>query len=53
MAKRKAIMNILEFISTDEGQNLLIEDNIGMVFTVKDVVIPTSKMLDGIRGVIM
>ena len=32
-------MDILEFISTDEGQNLLIEDNIGMVSTVKGAVI--------------
>ena len=53
MAKREAVMDILEFISTDEGQNLLIEDNIGMVSTVKGAVIPADKVFDGIRRAVM
>ena len=53
MAKREAVMDILEFISTDEGQNLLVEDNIGMVSTVKGAVIPADKVFDGIRRAVM
>lgn len=46
--KLEAAMNILTFLATEEGQNLLIEDNLGIVPATKGAVIPDEPFLENI-----
>lgn len=47
--KREAILKILSFIATEEGQQLLIEDGLGMVPSTRGAAIPDDPLLETIR----
>ena len=48
--KQEAVMEILSFIATEEGQDLLIEDGIGMVPSTRGAAIPDDPLLENIRS---
>lgn len=47
--KQKAVMELLDFIASEEGQNLLVEDGLGMMPATIGAGIPEEPVLDQIR----
>lgn len=47
--KLQATMELMEFIASEEGQNLLIEDGLGMLPSTRGANIPDTPMLEHIR----
>ena len=47
--KRKAVMELMDFIASEEGQNLLVEDGLGMMPATIGAAIPDDPVLDQIR----
>ena len=47
--KRKAVMELMDFIASEEGQNLLVEDELGMMPATIGAAIPDDPVLDQIR----
>lgn len=47
--KRKAVMEIMDFIASEEGQKLLVEDGIGMMPATLGAEVPNDPALDQIR----
>lgn len=47
--KRKAVMELMDFIASEEGQNLLVEDGLGMMPATIGAVIPDDPVLDQIH----
>ena len=50
--KRQAVLDILEFISTKEGQQALIEDGYGLISSVRGADIPEDPVLDEVHDLI-
>ena len=50
--KRQAVLNILDFISTEEGQQALIEDGYGLISSVRGADIPRDPILDQVYDLI-
>lgn len=47
--KRKAVMELMDFIASEEGQNLLVEDGLGMMPATIGAGIPDDPVLDQVR----
>ena len=50
--KRQVVMDILDLISTEEGQQALIEDGYGLISSVRGGSVPDDPILDEVRDVI-
>lgn len=50
--KRQAVMDILDLISTEEGQQALIADGYGLISSVRGATIPDDPILNQVRDVI-
>ena len=47
--KRKAVMELLDFIASEEGQKLLVEDGLGMMPATLGAEIPDDPVLEQVR----